>query len=594
MNFTSQIQNKASLWTFLLLSVFIFSYRSNNINDKEISWDVLGYYLYLPATFIQEDPLLNDISWLEKINEEKDLTDTLYMISSNDEGEPMYFFLMGTAILYLPFFLIGHIIALFGGFPVDGFSMPYTLAISYGAILYTLLGLHYFRKILRHFFSENITAIVLVVIVIGTNYVHHMTLKNLETVNFIFTFVAICIWNAIKWHENYKTKNLLYICLSITILCLIKPTEILIVFFPILYNVSSKQEFIDKWKKMIDNKKGIIITFIACLLLALPQISYWYIKTGQIIYDSYKNPGVGLDLTSPHIFNILFSLRKGWLIYTPILIFSLIGFKYMYQQNKTIFKASLIYFGLSFYLISSWTEWWYGASFSIRPFIGLYPILGISFGYFLLHLSSQKTSLKLGIGVLSLALILLNQFQWWQLKNYILDPYRTTSAYYWATFLQTTVSEKDKKLLLVDRDFSGINTLDDKERYTCSLDLKKEQLNKTLTEKEHFFMLLHKEYQEITKKDHFWIETTIQIESKDSSIIDNTYLISTMEHKGGAYGYFSSKFKKVSENTYESTQVYLSPPIRKKSNTYKNYIWKNNDKDLKVKRYSLKVYHEKD
>jgi hypothetical protein len=593
MNFATHIQNKVSLWTLLLLSIFIFSYRSNNINEKEISWDVLGYYLYLPATFIQEDPLLNDISWLEKINEEKELTDTLYMISSNDEGEPMYFFLMGTAILYFPFFIIGHIIALFGGFPVDGFSMPYTLAISYGAILYTLLGLYYFRKILRYFFSENITAIVLMVIVIGTNYVHHMTLKNLETVNFIFTFVAICIWNTIKWHENYKTKHLLYICLSITILCLIKPTEILIAFFPIFYNINSKQELIDKWKKLIVNKKGIIITITACLLLALPQISYWYIKTGQIIYDSYKNPGVGLDLTSPHIFNILFSLRKGWLIYTPILIFSLIGFKYMYQQNKTIFKASLIYFGLSFYLISSWTEWWYGASFSIRPFIGLYPILGISFGYFLLHISDKKNTIKLGIGLVFLALISLNQFQWWQLKNYILDPYRTTPAYYWATFLQTTVSEKDKKLLLVDRNFSGINSLDDKKSYACSLDLKKGQLNKMLTEKEQFFMLMHKEYREITKKDHFWIETKVQVESKDSSIIENTYLISTMEHKGGAYGYFSSSFKHIKENIYEATQTFLSPPVRNKSDNYKNYIWKNNSEKIVVKSYKLKVYEKK-
>ena len=594
MSSISQIQNKVSLWIFLLLSIFIFSYRSNNINEKEISWDALGYYLYLPATFIQEDPLLKDISWLEKVNSEKELTDTLYMISSNDEGEPMYFFLMGTAILYLPFFFIGHIIALFGGFPVDGFSMPYTLAISYGAILYTLLGLYYFRKILRYFFNESITAIVLIVFVIGTNYVHHMTLKNLETVNFIFTFVAICIWNTIKWHENNKTKHLLFIGLSITILCLIKPTEVLITLFPIFYAINSKQELVAKWKKILLDRKGILLTIIACLLLALPQISYWYTMTGQIIYDSYKNPGVGLDLTSPHILNILFSLRKGWLIYTPILIFSLIGFKYMYQQNKTLFKASLIYFGLSFYLISSWTEWWYGASFSIRPFIGLYPILGISFGYFLLYISNKKTSLKLGIGLVFTALIALNQFQWWQLKNYILDPYRTTPAYYWATFLKTSVSEEDKKLLLVNRDFSGINSFDDKENYTCILDLKEEQINKTLTENEQFFMLLQKEYREITQKDHFWIETKIQIEAKDPSILKNTYLISTMEHKGGAYGYFSSNFKHVKGNVYEATQTFLSPPIRKTSDNYKNYIWKNNDRLIEVKNYEVKVFEKKD
>jgi len=592
MNLFKTLKNNLSVWALLLLSIFILSYRGANINEKEISWDVLGYYLYLPATFIHDDPLLNDISWIEAVNEEKKLSDTLYMISSNDQGEPMYFFLMGTALLYLPFFFIGHIIALFGGFPVDGFSMPYTLAITYGAIFYTLLGLYFFRKILKSFFSEQITAIVLIVIVLGTNYVHHMTLKNLETVNFIFTFVAICIWNTLKWHENNKTKHLLFIGLSITILCLVKPTEILIVLFPLLYAVKNKQDLLDKWKLLLSNKKGLIITILACLILAIPQISYWYIKTGQIIYDSYKNPGVGLDLTRPHILNILFSLRKGWLVYTPIIIFSIIGFRSMYKQNKNLFLSSILYFSLSFYLISSWTEWWYGASFSIRPFIALYPILGISLGYFLVDLSEQKTKVKIGISTLFILFISLNQFQWWQLKNYILDSYRTTSKYYWATFLKTSVPEGAKKELLVNRDFSGINSFDDKSDYKNIKSIKFQNAATPLLENENFFMLLQKEYNELSITDHIWVESKFEIECSDSSLIQSTYLISTFEHKGGAYGYYSVPFKRIAGNIYEANSTFLSPPIRRETDVLKCYVWKNNSGEMKVKSYSLEVFEK--
>ena len=143
-----------------------------------------------------------------------------------------------------------------------------------------------------------------------------MTLKNLETVNFIFTFVCITIWNSLKWRKNHKKKHLLFTGLSITILCLIKPTEIIILLFPILLNIESKQDLITKWKILISNKKGLYLTIISCFLLALPQILYWYTLTGQIIYDSYKNPGVGLDLLTPHVGNTLFSFRKGWLYQT--------------------------------------------------------------------------------------------------------------------------------------------------------------------------------------------------------------------------------------------------------------------------------------
>jgi len=112
----------------------------NNVSEREISWDVLGYYLYLPATFIYHQPLLRDIEWLKKVNQEKDLTGTLYMVSANGEGQPIYFFLMGMALFYLPFFFIGHVSALMLGFPPDGFSLPYQYALVIGGIIYTIIS----------------------------------------------------------------------------------------------------------------------------------------------------------------------------------------------------------------------------------------------------------------------------------------------------------------------------------------------------------------------------------------------------------------------------------------------------------------------
>lgn len=93
-----------------------------------------------------------------------------------------------------------------------------------------------------------------------------------------------------------------------------------------------------------------------CLLLVMPQMLYWHYKTGMYIYDSYKNPGVGLDYLSPHIINVLFSYRKGWLLYTPVMIFSLIGFYFLYKKIGrffmpvlfiSLFRFTLLLVGLS-------------------------------------------------------------------------------------------------------------------------------------------------------------------------------------------------------------------------------------------------------
>ena len=219
-----KFNNKLSLITLISICVFITIFRLSNTTHRELTWDVLGYYLYLPATFIYDDPLLDDISWLEKLNEEKDLAGTLYMVSENDEGELMYFFLMGMSLFYLPFFLIAHFLAPILGYPADGFSLPYQYILVIGCLIYTIIGLFFFRKNLRNFFSDRLSSLIMILIVFGTNYIHNLSLKNLEQLTMLFMLMNIVLWHTIKWHENQRFKHLALIGIGITIMTLVKPS----------------------------------------------------------------------------------------------------------------------------------------------------------------------------------------------------------------------------------------------------------------------------------------------------------------------------------------------------------------------------------
>ncbi|MEY3199472.1 MAG: hypothetical protein RJA13_1430, partial [Bacteroidota bacterium] len=359
-------QISKSLWLIFILFALLIVFRTNSIDKKEISWDVFGYYLPLVATFQQDDALLNDRSWVEKLNNEKQLSGTVYQISSNDEGKPMYFFLFGMSYFYAVFYFIGDLIAAWTGYATDGFSLPYQLSLVYGCMLYTLIGLLYFRKILREFFNENLTSITLLLIVLGTNYAHHMSLKNLETVNVLFMLSTILIWNTMQWHKTFQFKNLIWIGLSVAFMALVKPSEILFLLLPILWNVTNIATFKDKLKRISAHKVQFLVVILSCFLLAFPQLYYWHLKTGSWIYDTYKNPGVGLDIFSPHIYDSLFSYRKGWLVYTPLMLFALSGLYFVHKNNKKIFPAVSISLFVSSYIVFSWTEWWYGAGFSNR------------------------------------------------------------------------------------------------------------------------------------------------------------------------------------------------------------------------------------
>jgi len=51
------------LFTALVLLLLKLIYPEPNV----LSWDVLGYYLYLPAKFIYHDPYLLNQDWLNQI-----------------------------------------------------------------------------------------------------------------------------------------------------------------------------------------------------------------------------------------------------------------------------------------------------------------------------------------------------------------------------------------------------------------------------------------------------------------------------------------------------------------------------------------------
>jgi hypothetical protein len=578
------------------------------VSEKEISWDVLGYYMPLPATFIQDDPLLKNIDWLKKVNDEKQLTGTLYMISSNDNGEPMYFFLFGMALLYLPFFMLGHIYANIMGFPVDGFSLPYQYSLVIGAIIYTIVGLIYFRKILRNYFSEIITSMVILTTVLSTNYIHHLSLKDLETVNVLFMLITITIWNTIQWHKNPKLQYLIAIGSSITIMALVKPSEVIVLSIPLLWNVSSFKSLREKIALIFKYKKHFFIVIGISTIIAGPQIIYWLIKTGKPLYDTYKNPGVGLDLFSPHIIESLFSYRKGWLIYTPVMIFYLWGLFFTFKENKNIFLSIIFYFLTTFYIITSWTEWWYGAAFSNRPLIVSYPLLAIGFGYFLVQLQNRKTWLKLVFAFCLTLFTFLNQFQWWQLKNYILDPYRTTKQYYWASFLKTSVTEKDKNLLSIYRDFDGEMTFNEMERYRLvfvkeetfeDINSGKDSLNGNffkIKDETTYALTNQIPYKDLTKKDHLWV--VISFKARYPEGFDNTWpcLVVAMDRKGGNYGYFAPEIKPDSLNTDWASYKfeYLTPEIRNTNDQLKYYIWKRDQKGFDVDDFRIEIFERKD
>lgn len=568
--------NRRSRLAVLVAFIAIVTIRWVTIEPiGTIAWDIFGYYLYVPSVLIHGDLSLDDITWIVDAQQTYSTTETLYQITDAPDGSRMFFFLMGMSILYAPFFLVGHFLAFMSEAPMDGFSGPYLWSLALGCTLYSLIGLLFLRRILLRYFSDSIAALVILIIVFGTNYFQFSTVKNLETANFLFTGVAWLVWSTIRWHSTYERRHLLQIAAAIALITLIKPSEIICGLVPLLWGVHDRASLHQKIRALTNHRTDLVLAIAVGLAILSPQLIYWKWKTGAFIYDSYRNPGVGLDLLSPHVWNTLFSFRKGWLIYTPIMILALAGILRLRKAMPEVFLPLVTYGLIAFWIISSWSEWWYGASFSIRPMITLYPLLAIPMALLLDGWRRSPRSFSIGGGALITSLVALNLFQTWQLNEWIIHPYRTTAAYYWKVFGRTTLPPGTSELLLVERRFDAKEVLLDPSPYTKSpvIGAVRASPTETLTESRPFLPIVEKTYKEITSADHFWAKASVEVLVPEHG--NAPVLVVRMERKEGGYG----------ERIFEVPDTvpagkwgriqgdFMTPEIRSRNDRFKVYVW---------------------
>lgn len=423
-----------SRYSILFIFVFIITiFFSFNIwNRNRIIVDAPSYYTYLPALIIHNDLKLNYIDskpayyknkvWYYKIENDKKLI-----------KHPM-----GISVALSPFFVAGHLIAKMNGAVQDGYSMTYQNAVSIGVLFYLFIGIYFLRKILLDYFSEKITAITLIAIVLGTNLLWYSSFEGLMPHAITFSVWCLAMYTFFKWLKTSEQKFILYFSALFGLIVLIRPLSIVAILYFIIIGIYSK----DGFKLFLDfiklNLKTVIVGFVIAFVVASLQLIYWKYATGRWLYDVYMDEH--FVFSSPQILPFLFSFRKGVFIYTPILIFALFGLQAFYKTNKGIFWSTFILMCITIFLLSSWWAWSYGICWGMRPMIDYYALLSLPLAAgFQLILNKSKAIKVICVGIIFL-LISLNLFQTWQYKSGLIHYDDMSKESYFKGFFQTKPS----------------------------------------------------------------------------------------------------------------------------------------------------------
>ncbi len=378
----------------ILIFLFLFSlglFLSLNINSKykvhtykSTMWaDASGYFMYLPSTFIYH--------WdYEQIPKKMDSLTGHGFYLRDSQKVVFTKYTSGIAYLQFPFFIGTHAFCKLFQLDASGFSQPYVNSILFAGVFYLLLGLFFLYYFLSTHFDKKSSLFTCIAILACTNLyyygIEHPGLSHIYS----FFIASLSLFLISK----KKLKSILYLIPLFALLILIRPTNLLLVFFILSY-FFHQYNLIDlksiKWNQWI-------AAFLIGFFIVIPQMFYWHYASGNWISYSYKGEGF-TNWNSPKILEVLFAACNGFLTYAPLFLLAFWG--YFYKPISASFSLKFfILFSILVYINASWWSWQFGCAYGGRAFVDYYPFLAIGLASFvnriiLNHLKTQIIGLAL-------------------------------------------------------------------------------------------------------------------------------------------------------------------------------------------------------
>lgn len=358
----------------------LFEYKSGY---NFLRYDAIEYYQYLPAIIIYGKPDF-------RIDLPKNHEHKFWVKQHKVTGKIYGRMSLGWAMVAAPGFVLGHVATKLTGEIPDGYSFWY-LFFTYSWILFLVFAAC--RKLfllgMQFHFPRWLIFLGLLGFVFASNLFCFISYDSFGVHAICFCLCAFFYYYLIQIiiHKNISLSNIFYASLSFVLLVITRPTNVVLILLPILYIAFSKEIR----KVLIDyiklNYFKILLVLLASLLPLLLQMMYWKSISGKYLFFSYENESFFWN--RPMIFHYLFSFRKGWFIYCPIMFFSILGL-FFFKEKKKLFLFTGIVLLLIIYIHSCWWCWWFGGCFGARSMIDLYPIVFLPFLAFSHYVFRQK------------------------------------------------------------------------------------------------------------------------------------------------------------------------------------------------------------
>jgi hypothetical protein len=355
-----------------------------------IGGDGLIYYAPLRSFFIDHDlDFTNEFTVLNP-SPANCLPDTHFKTKT---GLVPYKYAIGCSVLWIPFFLLGHWIALLlhaGGLRIlaTGYSRPEQMAVGLGSVFYGLVGFFLIYKILCRWFTRELSTTTVLLLAFTTNAWYYFVIEpSLSHLCSMFA-ISLFAYFVIMRHHRIKPLDAFLIGVSAGLMTMVRnqnlPFAVLLLY-----------EFIDaKGRRSLKNYAGLLPFALAgFVIIMLPQIAFWKVVFGSYIAYSYGTES--FDFLHPHLLQTLFSPNHGLIAWTPMIAVCLAGLPlFIIKKDARIGLPAALVFLFQWIICSSWWCWWFMISFGERPFLDISIVFALGLAAFLEKIADRPRLLR--------------------------------------------------------------------------------------------------------------------------------------------------------------------------------------------------------
>ncbi|MCK5849734.1 MAG: hypothetical protein KAH23_02370 [Kiritimatiellae bacterium] len=333
---------------------------------------------------------------------------------------------LGSAILWLPFFLVGHLLTLFSNalglsFSPNGYSPPYLIMTGIGSACYVFAGLLLLYDLLRDYFSKSISLLAVNVLWFSTHLPYYAFIRS--RMGHANEFFIICLYIYTWLRLRTQTPRLLSgiwlggICGLMT---LIRVDDSLLIFLyasDCLYMIirDYKRENITLVKRRAIEIVAFTLTFLTVFSIAFTAAHVLW-GSFTLVGDNfaYGNSPLEILLNFSHILSptqiwkIFMSYDKGIFLSAPIYICAMAGLV-MWIDKRHILRLLIIAgacIPLGLCIVNAST----GCDYGIRRLTGAIPFLVFGLAAFYEKTLTFRSG-KILIAVISFIIPMLSYIQ---------------------------------------------------------------------------------------------------------------------------------------------------------------------------------------